>query len=298
MSTTQKQQSPKAKVEAFMVQVSDRKTSFGRLLPKGMDPEWFIGEVKVAVARAPNLMECDTVSVFDALTTCAQLGLSPSGRLGSAYLIPFKTKCTLVIGYKGLVDLAYRSGEVVGFGAQVVYDNEPFEVTEGFDLTIHKHDRETDTAGQLRAVYAWATMRGGYTVKVLMWRREVLAIKARAPGAAKSDSPWITHEAEQWKKTALRRLSKLLPLSPQKSAGLMRAIESEDAQWEEMGPLDITPEPEAPAKGTERLKAQLRSNNGGQQRIEETLERSPEPVSTSPAEQGAEPPAGMRLPGE
>lgn len=260
--------SPKAKTDAFMHEVVTRKTTFQRLLPRGMDPDWFVSEVRVAVARSPSLLECDRVSVIDALTTCAQLGLSPSGRLGSAYLVPFKKKCTLVIGYRGYEDLAYRSGEVVGFGAQVVHENEPFRVTEGFDIVIHEHDRDVENPGGLRAVYAWATLRGGYAVKVLMWRREVLAIKARAP--LSGSGPWVTDEAEMWKKTAIRRLIKALPLSPQKAAGLARAQEAEDAVFEDM-PADI--ELEAPVTGAEGLKARLKSRNAA-----EIIETSVEPV--------------------
>lgn len=295
MNTTKQQGIElRKKADNFMAEVAKRQQSFARLLPRGLDPEWFVGEVRVAVVRAPNLMECDPVSVFDALTTCAQLGLSPSGRLGSAYLLPFKDnrnntyRCTLVVGYKGYVDLAYRSGEVMGFGAQVVHENEPFEVNEGFDLTIAKHDRDVENPGPLRAVYAWATLRGGYTVKVLMWRREVLAIRARSRGG--SNGPWVTDEAEMWKKTAIRRLIKLLPLSPQKAQGLTRAQEVEDAEWEDAA-FDVTVD-EAPATGSAGVKKTLAAKNKGE-RIEEavTEQREPLPVShpnAQPPEPGSE----------
>lgn len=280
--------SPKAKTDAFMHEVVNRTTSFQRLLPKGMDVEWFVAEVRVAVARAPKLLDCDKVSVIDALTTCAQLGLSPSGRLGSAYLIPYGTKCTLVVGYRGMVDLAYRSGEVVDVGAQVVHENDTFEAMEGFDLQV-RHVRTEDEPGALRAVYAWAHTKAGGTIKVLMLRREVLAIKAKAPGAAKSDSPWITHEAEQWKKTCLRRLFKVAPLSPQKAQALSRALEVEDEEWD--AAVDVTPEVEAPTSGTAGLKARLKADNGGQ-RITETIDtREHAPADYVPEE----PPPGMAL---
>lgn len=275
MTTKQQGIELRKKADNFMSEVAKRQQSFARLLPKGMDPEWFVGEVRVALVRAPNLMECDPVSVFDALTTCAQLGLSPSGRLGSAYLIPFRDtrantyRCTLVVGYKGYVDLAYRSGDVMGFGAQVVYENEPFDVTEGFDIAIHKHERDVETPGELRAVYAWATLRGGYSVKVLMWKREVLAIKARSRGA--SSGPWSTDEAEMWKKTAIRRLIKLLPLSPQKAAGLVRAQEVEDAEWEDASfDVEASHDDAAPS-GTEGLKKSLKARNAVPEVIEPQL---------------------------
>lgn len=267
----------------FLQNIASREQTFQTLLPKGMEFDWFAGEVKVALARTPKLLECDQTSVFDALTTCAQLGLSPSGRLGSAYLIPFNGKCTLVIGYKGFVDLAYRSGEVVGFGAQVVHENDEFDYSEGFGVQIHRHVRsEEANPGPLRFVYAWAEMRGGYKVSLLMLRREVEQIKARAPGARKPGGPWDTDPAEMWKKTAIRRLIKLLPLSPQKAQGLHRAQEVEDAHWEDAVDA-VTGEVAAPARGAgARLKALAQGGRG------EVLELSPEPeaVSRVPGEEG------------
>lgn len=260
----------------FMDSISTRKQSFQSLMPKGMDAEWFMGEVKVAIARVPKLLECDRMSVFDALTTCAQLGLSPSGRLGSAYLLPFAGKCTLVVGYKGYVDLAYRSGEVVGFGAQVVHEEDEFDYSEGFGVQIRHHKRSEETnPGALRYVYAWAEMRGGYKVSLLMLAREVLAIKARSPGARKPGGPWDTDPAEMWKKTAIRRLIKLLPLSPQKAQGLYRAQEVEDADWIEAGETET--EEATPKRGTAKLKALAQGSRGETLEVNET-----EPVHATP----------------
>lgn len=249
------------KADGFMADVVKRQESFGRLLPKGMDPAWFTAEVRVAVVRAPRLLECNPVSVFDAITTCAQLGLSPSGRLGSAYLIPYGQKCTLVVGYRGMVDLAYRSGEIVSVGAQVVHENDDFTAQEGFDLQV-QHKRTEDDPGPLRAVYAWANTRAGGAIKVLMYRREVDPIKRASLSKKRQGAPptpWETNEEEMWKKTALRRLFKVCPLSPQKAQGLTKALEVEDAEWEEMA-LDVEVD-DAPATSTERLKRTLKERS-------------------------------------
>jgi recombination protein RecT len=272
-NANQKALTPKAKTDNFMMEVAKRKDSFARLLPSNLKPEWFEAEVRVAVARSPKLMECDPVSVFDAITTCAQLGLSPSGRMGSAYLIPYGTKCTLVVGYKGMADLAYRSGEVVEIGAQVVHENDDFTAREGFDLQV-EHQRTEDEPGPLRAVYAWAKTKLGGTIKVLMLRREVEPIKRAALSKKRQGSPptpWETNEEEMWKKTALRRLFKLAPLSPQKASALTKAIEVEveDAQWEDI-PMDVDAAPETPAAGTAALKKTLKARNAGE-RIEDAV---------------------------
>lgn len=277
----------KQKVENWMGAVVKRQQTFQRLLPKGLDAEWYIGEIRVALARSPSLADCDEVSVFDALTTCAQLGLSPSGRLSSAYLIPFKGKCTLVIGYKGFVDLAYRSGEVVGFAARVVYEKDEFEYEDGLEPRLRHVPSEEADPGPMRAVYAVGALRGGYKTFVVMLAREVLAIKARSPGAKQAGGPWQTDEGEMWKKTAIRRLIKLLPLSPQKAQGLNRAQEVEDAEWEAMPESQDTAEAEAPQSRTNQVKARL---GAGQPR--ETLEapRTIEPVHLDASNYHEEPP--------
>lgn len=263
----------KEQINKFMSSLAARKSSFQALLPKGLSPDWFFSEVRVALARAPDLALCDEISVFDSLTTCAQLGLSPSGRLGSAYLIPYNGKCTLVVGYKGYVDLAYRSGDVVGFQAQVVYENDQFEWEEGLEPKLRHIRCEDADPGPLRAVYAVGALRGGYKTFVVMNGREVNAIRQRSPGAKKTSSPWHTDTAEMWKKTAIRRLIKLLPLSPQKAVGLNRAQEVEDATWEEIDPMAREEDTagEQPAAAPKSGMSQLQKTLGeGQQG--ETLE--------------------------
>src|ERR1044072_1678040 len=144
-------QKPKQKVDFLMQSLLERKQSFQSLLPEGLKAEWFFAEVRVAVARAPKLADCTPLSVVDALTTCAQLGLSPSGRLGSAYRLPYKDKCPLVIGYRGYADLAYRSGDVASFHAQVVRTKDVWQYEEGLSPVLrHIPSEEQDARGQGR----------------------------------------------------------------------------------------------------------------------------------------------------
>lgn len=253
----------KSQTDNFMESVSKRKANFSTLLPKGMNADWFTAEVRVALARTPKLMECDQISLFDAITTCAQLGLSPSGRLGSAYLIPFAGKCTLVVGYKGYLDLAFRSGEVVGMQAQVVHEADTFEWEEGLTPKLRHIRDDSADPGPMTHAYAVAQMTNGYRTFVVMTKREVDAIKAKAPGARKSGGPWDTDPGEMWKKTAVRRLLKMLPLSPQKAQALHRAQEVEDAIYEE----------------PDMLAAEEGASTSGMDRLERTLEGATEPGS-------------------
>jgi recombination protein RecT len=263
-------QKPKEKVDGLMRSLLERKQTFQTLLPRGMEAEWFFGEVRVAVARAPGLADCTPVSVVDALTTCAQLGLSPSGRLGSAYLIPFKVRgvptCTLVIGYRGYADLAYRSGDVASFHAQVVRAKDVWQYEEGLNPVLRHVPSEESDAGDLRAAYSIARMRDGSTAHVVMLRREVLAIKARSRGS--NDGPWVTDEAEMWKKTAVRRLIKLLPLSPTRAKDLYAAEQAERQHEEAVEAEFSTEAPKGIAGAKEHAKKALEAKTASTQTAE------------------------------
>lgn len=255
----------KADLTKFMGQVESREATWQNLLPEGLRAAWFVGEVRVAVARTPKLVQCDPVSVFDALTTCAQLGLSPSGRLGSAYLIPFGEKCQLVIGYRGYVDLAFRSGDVSAFHAVVVHAKDEFHYEEGLLPSIKHVPTEEDEPGPLRAVYAMARMKDGSAGFCVMLRREVLPIRNAALAKKRQGAlptPWETAEAEMWKKTAVRRLIKLLPLSPTRAKGLF-AAESAEREHEEAMDVGFTVQEEQPASGVAGAKAALKARNSG-----------------------------------
>jgi recombination protein RecT len=260
--------------DTLLQQVAAKGADLERVLPRDKKLDWFLGEVRVMVARTPGLLECDKVSVFNALTTCAQLGLSPSGRLGSAWLIPFKSNCTLVIGYKGYLDLAYRSGDVLGVRAQVVYENDDFIYRDGLQPVLEHTPSEDANPGPMRAVYAVVTMRGGHKEATVMWAREIQTIRARSAGARKQGGPWDTDPAEMAKKTVVRRALKMAPLSPDKAALLARAQEVddvEDAEWVEDAPADVP----VPRRGGSTLKAKvLEANTTATQRIEQSPEEA------------------------
>lgn len=302
------QKRPANKLDGIMATIMERKSSLQRLLPRTVDVEWYLAEVRVAFARNPDLLKCaettqGQASIFDTVTTCAQLGLSPSGRLGSAHLVPFNTSvkmgekwvkvhlCQLVVGYKGYLDLVRRTGEVTTIHAEVVYDGEPFTHREGLAPDIQHEPRRDDEPGPLRAVYAYAVMKDGFKQHTVLYRPDIARIRSSARGADNDKSPWKTAEAEMWKKSAVRRLVKMLPLSPEKAKAVVRAQESEDAEWE------VAPDAEvfAPAaQATTRTQSVKNRLTAGEPR--QTLEQSREALPMSHPD--AEPPEDVVLPGQ
>lgn len=187
------------------------------VLPKHVSPDRMLRIALTAVRAVPQLMECTTESLMGSVMQCAQLGLEPNTPLGHAYMIPFRnrragrTDVQVVIGYKGLIDLARRSGQIVSLAAHAVYERDEFDFAYGLDERLEHRPARGDR-GEIIAFYAVAKLKdGGYQFEVL-WREQVDAIM-RATQSKGEYGPWRDHYEEMGRKTAIRRLAKYLPLS-------------------------------------------------------------------------------------
>lgn len=195
-----------------------------KALPSVITPERFTRMVLSAVSTNPKLAECTPQSFLGAMMTAAQLGVEPNTALGQAYLIPFRNhgmmECQFQLGYKGLIDLAYRSGDVSIIQAQTVYENDVFEYELGLDPKL-KHVPATSNRGNPIAYYAmFKTKDGGYGF-------EVMSVEdARAHGMKYSksfgNSPWQTNFDEMAKKTVLKKVLKYAPLKSEFTRGVVQ----------------------------------------------------------------------------
>lgn len=188
-----------------------RKDSIAQLVPKHMTAERLMRVAINCVSKTPGLQKCSPTSLFQSFLVSAELGLEPGGALGHLYLVPFGQVCTPIIGYRGLLALARRSGEVESIHATVVYEKDKFRMTKGIEQTIDHEPFLEGDAGALRYVYAVAKLKGGEVLVEVMSRAQVDAIRARSRSG--SNGPWVTDYDEMAKKTVFRRLAKWLPLS-------------------------------------------------------------------------------------
>lgn len=188
----------------------------GASLPSGYSQDRFVRLLLTAANTNPGLFECEPRSFLAAGVAAAQLGLEPNDARGLAYLIPFKErgvkKVQLIIGYKGMLDLARRSGMVSSINAFPVFEGDTFSYRFGLDPSLEHvpgdHDENPDA---LTHVYAVAKIQGDPQF-VVMTRRQIDKVMKQSSGARSSDkSPWHTHYVEMACKTALRRLCKWLP---------------------------------------------------------------------------------------
>lgn len=185
-------------------------------LPTVMTPERFTRIVLTALSSNPKLGQCTPNSFLGAMMQAAQLGVEPNTPLGQAYLIPYRNKgtleCQFQLGYKGLIDLAYRSGAVQSIQAHEVHENDEFEYSYGLDGTI-RHKPALKDRGPVIAYYGvWKTKDGGYGYEV-MSVNDVISVRDQYSKAADSKfSPWATNFDALAKKTVLKRALKYAPL--------------------------------------------------------------------------------------
>lgn len=149
---------------------------------------------------------------------CAQLGLKPNVN-GEAYLIPFKNnkkggvyECQFIVGYKGLMLLARRSGEVANIDAQTVYENDEFELSYGFDpMLVHKPYLKGDR-GKPVGFYATVMLKDGGKSAHYMTVEDAQKYGKRY-SKAYNNSPWMTDFEAMAKKSCLRQVLKYAPMS-------------------------------------------------------------------------------------
>ena len=204
---------PKTKAPVIVQQVlSDQfKKQLALAVPKHLNADRMARIAATEVRKNKALLNTEPTSFLGSVMQAAQLGLEPGSALGQAYLVPYGNQCQLIIGYKGMIDLARRSGQVLSLNAYAVREGDDFSFQLGLKPDIHHvPSLEADRIKKpITYVYAVATLQGGGYQFEVMSRAEVEAVRAKA----KSKNIWNTYFEEMAKKTVIRRLFKYLPVS-------------------------------------------------------------------------------------
>jgi recombination protein RecT len=265
MSPTEKKNLMVTNQKTVMALLDQMKNEIARCLPKHLTTERMTRIALTELRKTPKLQECDPISFIAAIMQASQLGLEP-GVLGSCYLIPFwnsrlgKFECTFMPGYRGFLDLARRSGQVVSLVARSVYANDEFSYEFGLqEKLIHKP--AMSDRGELVAVYAMAILKDGGHQFDVMSRKDVDLIKNQSK--SKGDGPWVTHYDEMAKKTVLRKLFKWLPcsvemqravaLDEQQEVGIQNIREAASEEFD-IDFIDVNDDPISPKPSTKSQK--------------------------------------------
>ena len=213
---------PKSEIKDWL-QSDTLKNQIAQALPSICKPERFMRVLLSSIQKVPKLMQCSKASLLNAFITCSQLGIEPDGI--RAHLIPYGQTCQLIIDYKGIVELALRSGKISNIHADIVCDNDVFEYDMG-EIKSHKIDFKNGR-GEMYAVYAIARFKDGTKQSCVMTKDEVEAIRKKSK--AGNSGAWLDFYNEMAKKTVFKRLSKWLPLSPEEKDAIEKDNELEFA---------------------------------------------------------------------
>lgn len=266
-SGTQVAKAEKPKTIAGLLTDPSIKQQLALALPKHMTADRLARIALTEVRKVPKLAQCDQASFLGAIMQCAALGLEPGGALGHCYMIPFenrranRTEVQFIIGYRGMLDLARRSGQIVSLEARTVHAKDQFDVELGLDSKlVHRPDWNAEDRGPVTFVYAVAKLKDGGTQFEVMSRTEIERVRNESQGyktavryakpGQEANSPWATHFEEMAKKTVIRRLFKYLPVSIE----IQRAVgldEQADLGITQDSPLVIEGEYHVPAANSD-----------------------------------------------
>lgn len=197
---------------------------FATALPKHINTDRFVRIAITTIRQNPKLAQCSQESLLGALMVSAQLGLEP-GILGQCYLIPYGRECQFQIGYKGMIELLRRSGQLKDIYAYSVYENDDFEITYGLDRNLI-HKPNLANKGNFLGCYCVAILKDDTRAFEYMSKEE---IEAHAKKFSKTfgNGPWKTDFEAMSHKTVVKKMLKWLPLSVE----FLENIEKDDKSF-------------------------------------------------------------------
>ena len=202
-----KEQTPalQAKLNEALVKYGEE---FKKVLPSHVSKDRFLRICSSEIVKNPKLLECTIPSFLGSIMISAQMGLEIGAHLGHAYLVPFGNQCQLQFGYKGMLELLRRSGIVSSISCENIYKNDTFEI-DPLNNSVKFTPKLDGDRGEWYLTVAVAILKDGN--KTIAWMTKDQILKRKA--TAKSKNIWDSWGEEMAKKTVLKYMCKLLPLS-------------------------------------------------------------------------------------
>lgn len=185
---------------------------------------------------------------MECVVAAAQLGLEAGTE--QAYLVPYKGQCQLIVGPRGLTDIAYRSGFVTSIECETVHANDAFDytvgdgafcklkkATGGASYTSGSRTAVTEVRGPLTHVFCIVkTNIGGHdgVIRKVMTAEEIAFHRSFSQS---SSGPWYDNEGAMWRKTCLKQALKTAPRNPLLELAL---IENERGEFTVPRTADVT----------------------------------------------------------
>jgi recombination protein RecT len=217
-------------------------SQIAKALPKHMNADRLARIALTTIRTNPKLLECNIESLMGAVMQSAQLGLEPN-MLGACYIIPYGKEAQFQIGYRGMIDLARRSGHIQSISAHEVYTNDFFKLEYGLNERLEhipwhlRDDEKFAEPGQLKGCYMVAKFKDGGYQTHYMSKAEIDQHRKRSKSSG--NGPWVTDYVEMAKKTVVRSAWKWLPISIE----VMKQVESSDESVKKEIAEDMTEVP-------------------------------------------------------
>ena len=208
------------------------------LLPPGASVERFVAMTMQAIAKSPDLAECDGASILMAALDAAQVGLEPTGAMGGAHIVGFRVnvapkgqqpryekRAQLIYDYRGLQHLI-REGGGGEVKAVLVYEGDYFKAIEGTGGVARiEHEPAFETTDPTKIRFCYAYPLDHPEKYEVMTKEQIDGVRARSKGA--NNGPWVTDYGQQARKTTIKRLSQYLELKPETRQRLEQDAERE-----------------------------------------------------------------------
>ena len=220
-----KKASPSKGMEQLITKMGEQ---IQKALPSMVSSERFQRVALTAFSNNTKLQQCDPMSFIAAMMQSAQLGLEPNTPLGQAYLIPYGKQVQFQIGYKGLLELAQRSGKIKTLYAHEVRENDTFDIDYGLNQTLTHKPLLKGDRGEVIGYYAVYHLDTGGNSFIFMTKDEVLE-HAKRFSKTYNSGPWQTDFDAMAKKTVIKQLLKYAPLSIelQKATSMDETVKTE-----------------------------------------------------------------------
>lgn len=195
------------------------KEQLAAALPKFLDTDHFIRSAITEFRLNPQLAECSVPSVLGYFMQAAACGLEPASMLGQCYPVPFNNKKTgqkeaqFICGYRGMLSIARRSGEIASVVAEIVHEKDEFALEYGLEPKLtHKPYIEGDP-GKMVGAYVVVRFKGEGVEPLIKFMSKDEIEKHKKRSRASGYGPWVTDYDEMAKKTVFRSVFKWLPIS-------------------------------------------------------------------------------------
>ena len=193
--------------------IGGMKERIAAVLPKHLTAERVIQMAATTIQRNPQIAKCSAASLLGGVMQASILGFPPVDSLGYCYFVPYGNECQFQIGYRGLIELARRSGKIKMVYAEVVREGDEFNAEFGLDPKL-EHKPKFDSTKPMTHVYAVCHFTdGGYNFVVLS-KSDVERLRMRSPmQRGLPAGAWKTDYDAMAKAKAIKQLAKYLPLN-------------------------------------------------------------------------------------